>query len=126
MVSREKLLFVVLGVILIVSLAVVLINNQPLLEGKLKSSYKPGLSYDQDQAVTQSKKVYQDKQKLNINFEEGPCLTNDLLPDWVVDIAHNPRQKIDDLPANQCAAFLEGRAKHFVELDPQGNVIRVN
>ncbi len=47
------------------------------------------------------------------------------LPDWVCDIAHSPRQsEIDDLPENQCSAYREGRAKHFVEVDMNCNLIR--
>ena len=46
------------------------------------------------------------------------------MPGWVVDIAHSPRLSIDDLPENQCPAYLQGSAQHFVELDPKGNLIR--
>jgi hypothetical protein len=40
------------------------------------------------------------------------------------DIAHYPRLAIDDDPANQCAAYRDGTTHHFVELDPEGNLIR--
>jgi hypothetical protein len=43
----------------------------------------------------------------------------------VADVVHSPRDPIDDLPENQCQAYLEGRAKHFVEIDVNGNIIRV-
>jgi hypothetical protein len=42
----------------------------------------------------------------------------------VADIAHEPRQPVDDEPANQCARFRNGEAHHFVELDPDGALIR--
>jgi hypothetical protein len=58
------------------------------------------------------------------DLSNGPCLSNEVVPDWVADIAHNPRQEVDDLPANQCSAYLDGTAHHFVELDPEGNLIR--
>jgi hypothetical protein len=47
-----------------------------------------------------------------------------VLPDWVADIAHRPRQAVDEDPANQCEAIRSGDAHHFVELDPDGNLIR--
>lgn len=124
--QREtKLLLLCLVVILTASLSTLIINNQNPFEGKIKGTYKPGISAEADRAVNQAKKVFQEKQKLGEDFTDGPCLTNDLLPDWVADIAHKPRQKIDDLPQNQCQALLEGRATHFVEMDKNGIVIRV-
>ena len=35
-----------------------------------------------------------------------------------------PRLGIDDDPANQCRRFRDGEAHHFVELTPEGEVIR--
>ena len=61
-----------------------------------------------------------------VDLDRGPCIAQRLpgLSDWVVDIAHDPRQPIDDDPANQCARFRDGQAHHFVELDPDGDLIR--
>ena len=75
-------------------------------------------------AVNQAQYIYNLRKEQGTDFSKGPCLSNALLDDWVLDIAHNPRQSIDDFAENQCPAFLEGRAKHFVELDPDGNLIR--
>lgn len=77
-----------------------------------------------DLAVAKAREIYQRQKAEGIDFSSGPCLTNNLLPDWVLDIAHDPREAVDDLPENQCSAFREGDAYHFVELDPDGNVIR--
>lgn len=59
------------------------------------------------------------------SFGTGPCLSNEIIPDWVCDIAHSPRQAVDNEPANQCSAFREGGAHHFVELDGNCNLIKV-
>ena len=40
------------------------------------------------------------------------------MPLWVADIAHDPREDIDDEPENQCQRYREGEASHFVELTP--------
>jgi len=62
----------------------------------------------------------------NLSLSNGPCLSNSLpdAPDWVCDIAHMPREPLDNLPENQCNAFREGKAHHFVELDETCNLIR--
>jgi hypothetical protein len=56
------------------------------------------------------------------DLSKGPCLSNEIAPDWVCDVAHNPRQAVDDEPANQCPAYWD-TAHHFVEVDPQCNFI---
>lgn len=76
-------------------------------------------------AINQAKFLYSQKKSRGEDFLSGPCLSNALMPGWVVDIVHNPRQSIDDLPENQCPSYLEGSAEHFVELDLGGDVVRV-
>ncbi len=75
-------------------------------------------------ATNQAKHLYRQEKDKGRDFSDGPCLSNALLPNWVVDIAHNPRITIDDLPQNQCPGFREGKAQHFIELDTEGNLIR--
>lgn len=75
-------------------------------------------------AITAAKAAYQKARLEGRDLSNGPCIADPLIPNWVADIAHDPRQPVDDDPANQCAGYREGRAEHFVELDPEGNVIR--
>jgi len=75
-------------------------------------------------AIAEAKAVFIAQEGEGVDFTNGPCLTNTLLSDWVADIAHNPRQAVDDLPENQCNAYRSGTAHHFVELDPEGQLIR--
>ncbi|MFH1207471.1 MAG: hypothetical protein V1668_02585 [Patescibacteria group bacterium] len=79
---------------------------------------------DKDMAVAKAKELWRIQFQLEEDLSKGPCLSNDLIPDWVADIAHNPRQAVDDEPVNQCPAYVAGMAHHFVELDPEGNLIR--
>ena len=62
----------------------------------------------------------QREKSIGTDLSGGPCIGNPIqeTPDTVCDIAHNPRTAADDLQENQCSAFREGAAKHFVELDP--------
>jgi hypothetical protein len=63
-----------------------------------------------------------------MDLSNGPCLSDNnpewAIDDWVCDVAHWPRQSIDNLPENQCKAFREGRAHHFVEVNENCKFIR--
>ena len=57
----------------------------------------------------------------------GPCLSDNNtewnVNDWVCDVAHSPRQPVDNLPENQCQAYKDGQAHHFIEVDTNCNLI---
>lgn len=60
------------------------------------------------------------------NLSSGPCLSNNIGPGWVCDVAHNPRvPEIDNMPENQCPEYGKS-ASHFVEVDPNCNFIRAH
>lgn len=118
MAFRLGLFVLVLFVITAVSLIVVLTSSR-------EQEYRTGVSPELDEMVDQAKAVYFKKKEGGADLSEGPCLTNDLAEDWVADLVHSPRVEIDDLPDNQCMRLLEGKATHFVELDLNGNVVRV-
>lgn len=79
---------------------------------------------DKDLAVAKAQELWRIQFQMEEDLSSGPCLSNNLIPDWVGDIAHNPRTAADDLPENQCSAYRAGTAHHFVELDQAGNLIR--
>ncbi|MFH0873882.1 MAG: hypothetical protein V1846_03560 [Candidatus Komeilibacteria bacterium] len=83
-----------------------------------------GQAAAKDLAIAQAKTIWQQKTVLGEDLTAGPCLSEKIIPDWAADIAHNPRQESDNLSANQCRSYLQGQTHHFVELDPQGNLIR--
>jgi hypothetical protein len=83
--------------------------------------------FDEDMAyvVRIAETLFQTLKDQGYDMDKGPCLSEDLMEDWVIDVAHNPRDtKIDDDPANQCQTYLDGTAHHFVELDMKGKLIR--
>lgn len=76
-------------------------------------------------ALTKAKTIFKEKMAEGIDMTAGPCLSNELMLDWVLDVAHNPREPEDDLPENQCSALRKGEAHHFVELDENGDLIKI-
>lgn len=116
---QKNFLFAIsLTFVLVVAALVLLLNQKPQV-------YTPGVWTEADTAVRQAQHFYQIRKDAGEDFSSGPCLSNNLMPNWVADIAHSPRQSIDDLPENQCPNYIQGKAQHFVELDLQGNLIRV-
>jgi hypothetical protein len=79
---------------------------------------------DRDRAIRLAIELYEDVRAQGMDLSDGPCLAEEIIPDWAVDIAHSPRQPVDNLPQNQCRSWRERRVRHFVELDPDGNVMR--
>ncbi|MAF13608.1 MAG: hypothetical protein CMI53_01815 [Parcubacteria group bacterium] len=94
------------------------------LTGKVEVAQKKNA--DRALAIIKCKNLCQTKIATNSIIEdESPCLSNEIMPDWVCDIAHNPRTEVDDDPKNQCSAFRDGTAHHFVELDGNCSTIEV-
>jgi hypothetical protein len=79
---------------------------------------------ERDRAIRLAEQIYQDKKAQGMDMSMGPCLSEEVIPDWCVDIAHSPRQEIDNRPENRCESYRMGRVHHFVELDPEGHLIR--
>ncbi len=123
---QTRLFLGVLLVIVGVSSAILYINRKASIYDQTASSYKPGVFTEIDKAISQAQTLYAQKKAAGVDFSDGPCLTNDLMKGWVADLVHNPRIMMDDLAQNQCQAYLEGRASHFVELDLAGNLVRVH
>jgi hypothetical protein len=81
---------------------------------------------DREKAVDEAQVAFRQSQAIGRDLSAGPCISESLpgLADWVADIAHDPRQSVDDQPANQCQRYRSGEAHHFVELAPDGHLIR--
>lgn len=78
---------------------------------------------ERDRAVAAARAAYAEAKEAGTDFAAGPCL-GVVVEGWVADVAHDPRQEVDDRPENQCEAYRSGEADHFVELDPDGELIR--
>ncbi len=76
-----------------------------------------------EETISLAKQAYERAKARGVEMSPGPCLGT-IKPGWVADVAHDPREPIDDKPENQCPEYRSGEAEHFVELDPDGNYIR--
>jgi hypothetical protein len=59
----------------------------------------------------------------------GPCLSEKQgvewnVDNWACDVAHQPREIIDDTSLNQCQEYRKERVEHFVEVSPNCEFIR--
>lgn len=112
----KNLLLILALTTIVLTAYLTLVINAPLSKSVSK--------VEVETAINQARHLYQQEKEKGRDFSTGPCLSNALMPNWVVDTAHNPRLPLDDKVENQCPAYFEGRSKHFVELDPDGNLIR--
>ncbi|PIT97389.1 hypothetical protein COT77_01760 [Candidatus Berkelbacteria bacterium CG10_big_fil_rev_8_21_14_0_10_41_12] len=78
----------------------------------------------QQDLIAKADKIFQDAKSSGKDLSAGPCLGK-IDSDWVVDIVHNPRQDVDNLSQNQCIDYANGQVHHFVELDPNGEIIQI-
>ncbi len=81
---------------------------------------------ERNRAVAAAKQAYEEAVAEGEQLDVGPCIAEKLpgMPDWVADIAHDPRIGVDDEPQNQCRRYRDGEASHFVELTPEGELLR--
>ena len=112
---KQTLFVLSLFVIIATATATIVFNN---LGDKLSKA-------EIETASNQASFFYKQKLERKDSLESGPCISDALMDGWVADIVHSPRTHEDDLPENQCPSYVQGRAKHIVELDTEGRVVKV-
>lgn len=109
--ANIRRILIALGILVLLGLAaigwVVLFVSKPDVLAKARARYIQATQFD------------------HRDLSQGPCLGK-IADDWVLDIAHLPREQVDDAPANQCTDYREGKVDHFVEMSPKGEVIFVH
>jgi hypothetical protein len=103
---------------------VLLLGLSLFAAGCARKGTGPVLTPQQRRAVDAAQQTFRQKVSEGVSMSRGPCL-GEIMPDWVADVVHNPRQPIDEDPANQCYDYRKGKAHHFVELDTNGELVRV-
>jgi hypothetical protein len=77
----------------------------------------PANQTEKDRATAACIELCQSSLSNGQDLTNGPCLSNEIISNWVCDVAHSPREAVDNLAENQCSAYREGLAKHFVEIN---------
>ena len=120
------------GVTILLILIIILVATFYILTRKPET-----INYE-DRVKQEALKLYNQVKESGIEFS-SQCLGNIVVyrsnyfvgifkldsVDYVVDIVHVPRIAEDDLLENQCQDYREGKIIHFVELDKDGNVVRI-
>ncbi|MCK9292488.1 MAG: hypothetical protein WCY27_03140 [archaeon] len=58
-------------------------------------------------------------------LNDGPCLSEEIAPGWVCDVAHSPRiDLIDNNPNNRCENYGKKGTKHYVEVTEKCKLIK--
>ena len=57
------------------------------------------------------------------DLSSGPCLDGDIVNNWACDVAHDPREDVDNLEENQCDKYRTGESEFFVEVDENCELI---
>ena len=128
---------IILLIILVVILAIALIRFNPLTYSGEDSWIKnekgayvkhgdpsetPDYVLKQQQAIEEAVDLY------NETKSEGTIFLSQCLGstgDYAVDIVHVPRSDEDNKPENQCQDFINKKVSHFIELDKDGNIVRI-
>jgi hypothetical protein len=85
-------------------------------------SETPSYVAEQQQIIIGAKELYAQNKAERMAFS-SQCLGS--IGDFAVDIVHVPRASEDNLIENQCDDYRAGRVKHFIELDKEGNIVRI-
>lgn len=127
-----KIALIVIGIVLLLALVLLLVRGQE--DTWIKDARGVWIKHGQPSTIIEEAKVQQELiDKINALYKQakdsgrdlsqGPCLGT--VDGYAVDIAHNPRTEADNDPKNQCASYISGEVQHFVELDPDGNILRI-
>ncbi|RJR31027.1 hypothetical protein C4569_03245 [Candidatus Parcubacteria bacterium] len=74
-------------------------------------------------AINQARILLDARLKSGYDLENRPCLSEEIVPGWAVDVVHQPFEETDRMPKNQCQLFLQKKVKNIIFLDEYGHVI---
>ncbi len=129
--EKHKIIFITAALVLLFSLvflgffhkqAMAPTKNQDSQTTDLLKTPAPNFK-GSEEAFKNALNLYIQKKQDGLDMSSGPCLGN-IANDWVLDIAHQPREAVDEKPENQCAELRNGQAHHFIELNPDGKLIQ--
>lgn len=85
-------------------------------------SETPDYVLEQQEAIECSLQLYDDEENKGIEFS-SQCLG--ICGNYAVDIVHVLRNEEDDKPENQCEDYKIGKVSNFIELDKDGEIVKI-
>ena len=85
-------------------------------------SETPDYVTEQKAIISKALELYELKKTEGIGFS-SECLGT--IEDYAIDVVHVPRTQEDDIIGNQCEAYKNREVNHFIELDKDGNIVRI-
>jgi hypothetical protein len=82
----------------------------------------PDYVLSQQEAVSCALNLYQEKKNSGMNFS-SQCLGT--CGNYAVDVVHVPRSEEDNEIENQCTQYRERKVSKFIELDKEGEIVRI-
>lgn len=77
---------------------------------------------EQELAVVCAMNLFHQMRASGMNFS-SQCLGR--CQDYSIDIVHVPRSSEDDIPFNQCIEYISKATNHFIELDKNGEIVKI-
>jgi len=126
----NKIIWIIIAVIVFAGIFLFLRGNEDSWIKDEKGIYVkhgnpseiPDYVSEQQEAISGAMELYNKSKESGMEFNYQ-CLGS--VGDYAVDIVHVPRTEEDNLPENQCQDYKEGKVHHFIELDKDGNVVRI-
>jgi len=87
-------------------------------------SKTPDYVLEQQEIIDAALSLYEQKKGEGMEFN-SQCLGTLEEFGYVLDIVHVPRNEEDNRSENQCEDFKQGIVNHFIELDKDGNIVRI-
>jgi len=127
--EKKYFITVVITIIFIIIIALFLIlpQKQSAQEQESQKTTIGPVNYIEEQrlAVMQALELYHQEKQKGTEFSSQCLGTVGKNIKFAVDIVNIPRNQEDNNPENQCQDFRSGEIKHFIELDKNGNIVRI-
>ena len=120
----KKSYWTIVIVVLILVVVLVLRGNENLgvVKNGVVGDVREEIASKQASAVLCALELYRQADAEGMNFS-SQCLG--ICGDFVVDVVHNPRDESDDQVENQCEDYRSGNIGRFIELDQEGNIVKI-
>jgi len=130
--KKRDLIIIILVIIIIGILLLVLRGNEDswikdnrgvyIKHGNPSLSETPDYVLEQQEVISKAMMLYNDEISKGTELS-SQCLGN--VVGYAVDIVHVQRTQEDNLPENQCMEYRQGIVSHFIELDKNGEIVRI-